>query len=72
MGKNFSYSAEWDWWLFKNKNPIAMHPNTKLFVSYMLRNLAEMGDVVLTRWNVEDMYNRIRKGNLALPVEMKK
>lgn len=40
MGKDFTYKAEWQWWIRKNQNPIAMHPSSKEFISCILINLA--------------------------------
>lgn len=39
MGKNFSYAAEYEWWLNKISQPIAMHPQTMAFVDKVLLNL---------------------------------
>lgn len=36
MKKNFSYTAEYDWWKNKCKNPLAMHPVNKTFIDGML------------------------------------
>lgn len=36
MKEDFSYQAEWDWWVNKSNHGIAMHPHTKCFVSNML------------------------------------
>lgn len=36
MGKNFSFQAEYDWWIDKKSKPIAMHPQTMAFVEAML------------------------------------
>ena len=41
MGKNFSYVAEYEWWMKKLKLPRSQHENDKKFVSSILRNLAE-------------------------------
>ena len=41
MGKNFTYDAEYEWWLKKSSNPIAMHTHTKLFVDCMLSTMME-------------------------------
>ena len=41
MGKDFTYLGELKWWLNKNQNPLAMHPQTRLFVSHMLYILAQ-------------------------------
>lgn len=40
MGKNFTYKAEWQWWLRKNQTNLAMHPSSKEFISCVLLNLA--------------------------------
>lgn len=42
MGKNFSYTAEFQWWGEKNNKPLKMHPVVKWFVSTTLADLAEM------------------------------
>lgn len=42
MGKNFSYTAEFQWWKTKSEKPLAMHPAIKWFVSTTLADLAEM------------------------------
>lgn len=36
MKENFSYEAEYKWWLNKKKGSIAMHPHTIAFVNIML------------------------------------
>ena len=41
MGKDFTYLGELKWWLNKNQNPLAMHPQTRLFISDMLYILAQ-------------------------------
>ena len=33
MGKNFTYQAEYEWWLKKCEKPLAMHPNTMDFIT---------------------------------------
>ena len=40
MGKDFTYKAEWQWWLRKNQTNLAMHPSSKEFISCVLINLA--------------------------------
>ena len=40
MGKNFTYKAEWQWWVRKNQQNLAMHPSSKEFISCVLINLA--------------------------------
>ena len=46
MGKNFSYKAEYEWWLKKLELPRRQHENDKSFVTNVLQQLAyeeEMG-----------------------------
>jgi hypothetical protein len=46
MGKNFSYKAEYEWWLKKLEGPRRQHDNDKKFVTQVLAQLAyeeEMG-----------------------------
>ena len=40
MGKNFSYEAEYNWWLKKKENPLAMHTINKCFITNVLKELA--------------------------------
>lgn len=56
MKKDFSYDAEYNWWLNKKSNPIAMHPQTMLFVDMMLRELKNRGTYVLRRKNAKKIY----------------
>lgn len=39
MGKNFTYQAEYEWWLKKCEKPLAMHKNTKDFITHALKQL---------------------------------
>lgn len=39
MGKEFHFSSEWQWWLNKNKNNIAMHPENWKVVNEVLESL---------------------------------
>lgn len=63
MGKNFSYSAEYDWWLQKRKKNLAMHPITKEFISVILYNLkASEENGCDTDWvfeNIEPIYKSV-------------
>lgn len=46
MGKNFSYKAEYEWWLKKLESPRRQHESDKDFISTVLEQLAfeeEMG-----------------------------
>lgn len=40
MKNDFSYSAEYDWWLKKKEKPLAMHPHTLEFIENMLYTMA--------------------------------
>ena len=40
MEKNFSYQAEYQWWLDKSSKPLLMHPQTKKFIDITLSNLS--------------------------------
>ena len=33
---NFTYRGEYEWWLKKKKNPLAMHPAIQYFITDML------------------------------------
>ena len=44
LGKNFSYNAEYEWWLNK-KSSCKMHPLTKIFVTIILRDIALRPDL---------------------------
>lgn len=39
--KNFTYAGEYEWWKNKRKNPLAMHPQTKMFVESMMSRMAQ-------------------------------
>lgn len=41
MKKDFTYLGELKWWLNKNQHSLAMHPQTRLFISDMLYILAQ-------------------------------
>ena len=41
-GDLFTYSGEWDWWVNKSKNPLAMHPAVKMFITVELKGLAKL------------------------------
>lgn len=56
-GENFTYSGEYQWWRNKIKNPIAMHPQTKLFVEYMLKDMKNHENCAcLKRWTAYSWY----------------
>lgn len=58
-GNKFTYQAEYEWWLDKLKKPIAMHEQTKLFVTYMLKSMAKHNtNKCLNRKYALKMYNK--------------
>lgn len=48
-GDKFTYKGEYEWWLNRIKKPIAIHPQTKLFVTYILKGMAKMENNKLLR-----------------------
>lgn len=66
MGKNFSYEAEYNWWLNKSEKPLAMHPNTKAFIHHVLTVLRHC-EQVNSKYNIlnkKDLQNIFRmEGN---------
>lgn len=42
MGKDFSYTAEYQWWCVKQSKPLKMHAVIQWFISTTLADLAEM------------------------------
>ncbi len=59
MGKNFSFEAEYNWWLNKISKPIAMHPQTQLFIENVLFLLRVHNNpkVTLNKKNLKRIYN---------------
>ncbi len=43
-GKNFTPDKELDWWNGKKSKPLAMHPQTKIFVDLMMNKMANDGN----------------------------
>lgn len=62
MGKNFTYQAEYQWWLKKTENPLAMHPVNQRFIGTCLDGLAYY-DFCRTRYftkkDFKETYERI-------------
>lgn len=55
--ENFTYQSEYEWWKRKTSKPIAMHPQTKLFVELMLREMAKTGNrSILKRRKAKKVY----------------
>ena len=66
MGKNFSYTAEYNWWLNKSEKSLAMHPNTRAFIHHVLIVLRHC-EQVNSKYNIlnkKDLQNIFRmEGN---------
>ena len=64
MGENFSYEAEYKWWLNKSSKPLLMHPQTKAFITITLFNLAlaENHNVLLNKQTLYRFYTLASKG----------
>ena len=58
MGKNFTFKAEYEWWLNKISKPIAMNPHTKMFVNNVLYQLSQLNNpkIVLDKENLKWFY----------------
>lgn len=55
--EKFTYAGEYEWWKKKASKPIAMHPQTKLFVELMLRQMAdEESNKALRKINAKMIY----------------
>jgi hypothetical protein len=59
MGKNFSYEAEYNWWLNKKKTNLAMHPVNRDFITLALDQLREYGNIVFFKDNLKIIYNTL-------------
>lgn len=60
MGKSFTFSSEYEWWLNKIKNPLAMHPQTKAFVDKMLKTFdAKQNLICLKKKNAKIIYSSL-------------
>lgn len=55
-GKKFTYRGELEWWKNKVSNPLAMHPQTKLFITLILTQLAEKKHVELYKGLAKSYY----------------
>lgn len=61
MGNKFSYENEYSWWLNKIKNPLAMHPMIKAFITSCLAHfasneIANEGDYLVSIHEVNYVY----------------
>ena len=58
-GKDFTYDGEYEWWKMKKSKPIAMHPQTKLFVEMMLYDMKRHNsNFVLTKQRAYKVYDK--------------
>lgn len=57
-GKSFTYEQEYEWWINKISNPVAMHEHTKAFVDIVLKQLSKGNNVkcVLDPMSTMDLY----------------
>ena len=56
---SFTYQGEYEWWLNKKRLPLAMHPQTKLFVDYLLETMMkENSNQVLNKKRAKKLYNK--------------
>lgn len=63
QGKNFTYNGEYQWWLKKRENPIAMHPAILRFIDVSMQMCVTMekmdaGRIKNFRW-LEDIYDEV-------------
>ena len=61
MGKNFSYEAEYNWWLNKKKTNLAMHPINRDFITIALDQLREYGNIVFFKDNLKIIYDTVNR-----------
>lgn len=55
--ENFTYKNEYEWWKAKSSKPIAMHPQTKMFVDLMLKQMADCdNNSILRKKHAKRMY----------------
>lgn len=63
MKDKFTYEAEYEWWLNKKANGIAMHAHTLLFVDLMLRVMKrDNSNEVLTPQRAKYLYEKVAEG----------
>ena len=61
MGKDFTYQAEYNWWLNKKKNPLAMHEDNKAFITMILYYLTILPDVALNKDFLRNVYDNYKE-----------
>lgn len=59
MGDGFSFATEWEWWINKRETR-AMHDQTKIFISLVLKELVQNLEIrrILNYDTLKDYYNR--------------
>jgi len=55
----FTYKGEYEWWKNKNAKPIAMHPQTKMFVELMLNKMAKEESNRVLKMKTAKMFYKI-------------
>lgn len=62
MKKDFTYIGEYKWWQGKTSNPIAMHPQTLLFVDLMLKKMVKTNSCRCIKKDIaRKIYHRAEK-----------
>jgi hypothetical protein len=61
MKKDFSYQAEYEWWLKKSEKPLLMHSHTKNFISLVLFKLTQTDNDkdILNKKVLIDLYRSV-------------
>lgn len=70
MKKDFSYDAEYMWWIKNKYRTAAMHPQTKIFLNLMFSELKYYGEDILKKRNAKKVYQDAAR--LYLNMEKKK
>lgn len=64
--EDFTFKSEYDWWKEKCTHPIAMHPNTKAFVTIMLKTMRnEKSNDCLRPLRAKYLYRISHKGTMV-------
>lgn len=65
--ENFTYEQEYEWWKLKSSKPIAMHPQTKMFVELMLKQMAKGNSNQILRKKYAKKLYRIAEKTIKEP-----
>lgn len=62
MGKDFSFTAEYNWWLKKQKSSLVIHPQTKAFIEKVLFYLRVYNNPreTLNKNNLKKVYKEVK------------